>query len=232
MEEDGGMMVAEVMEGGMMVAEVMVEVIAVEVMEGGMMVGEVMVEVMVEVTVGVMVEVMVGVMEEVMVGVMVEVMMEVMVKVMVVVMIEVMVGIMVGVTVEATALEMADVCSLVLFYLVLCVALSVNVKDIHDALTHLKSSMSTIRIRKSCPVISYSETSRGRIFIVVSISLSMGYVNQVSFIQCTVSATASVSTRLSTAVWCSLQSGRLPCIDLSLQPFISIQGNWVEMAWY
>ena len=161
-----------------------------------------------------MVEVMVGVMEEVMVGVMVEVMMEVMVKVMVVVMIEVMVGIMVGVTVEATALEMADVCSLVLFYLVLCVALSVNVKDIHDALTHLKSSMSTIRIRKSCPVISYSETSRGRIFIVVSISLSMGYVNQVSFIQCTVSATASVSTRLSTAVWCSLQSGRLPCIDL------------------
>jgi hypothetical protein len=36
--------------------------------------------------------------------------------------------------VEATELEVADVCSLILFYLVLCVAHSVNVRDIHDAL--------------------------------------------------------------------------------------------------
>ena len=77
----------------------------VEVTEGGMMVVEVMVEVTVEVTVEVMIELMV----------------------------EVMVEVMVVVTVEATELEVADVCSLILFYLVLCVAHPVNVRDIYEA---------------------------------------------------------------------------------------------------
>lgn len=61
-------------------------------------------------------------------------MVEAMVEVMVEAMVGVMVEVMLVVTVEATELEVADVCSLILFYLVFCVAHFVIVRDIYDAL--------------------------------------------------------------------------------------------------
>jgi hypothetical protein len=50
------------------------------------------------------------------------------------VMVEVMVDVMVVVTVEATELEVAEMCSLILFYLFFCFAHFVIVRDIYDAL--------------------------------------------------------------------------------------------------